>query len=171
MSQVAVQTPTDQRRFRWWAVAGAVASVVAVAVIGVTIASWVIRSNRDPFESAPELGQRVWEYTVLPLIGTTSQVDNVEVVTMAVTRMEDGLWGVHLVLRSEDNLPRYALRVTEADDPSTMATCAASGASGWGECYVALSGPRGSTVEMDLWINREVVGRFPIHLEPWGSGG
>jgi hypothetical protein len=171
MSQVAVPTAGAERRFRWPVVVATVTVIVVLAVLGAGVASWVARSNEDPFASAPELGQRVWEYTQVPLIGATSQVGKVEVVTMAVTRLTGNRWGVHLILRSEGALPRYDTRVAVADNVTTTSTCATSGGSGWGDCYVALSGSLGSTVNMNLWLNREVVGQFPILLQPWGSAG
>jgi hypothetical protein len=159
------------RQLRWGFVAALVATVVALSVIVSGIVSWIIRSNDDPFRTAPELEQQVWEYTMLPLIGTTSEVGNVEIVTMAVTPMEDGRWGVHLILRSTDGLPRYGTRIAPADSRAAPSSCAASGPSGWGECYVTLSGARGTTVQMELSLDREAIGGFPIHLEPWGSEG
>lgn len=158
-------------KLRWGAVIAVVSIIVGLSVAAGGIVSWIIRSNDDPFRTAPELEQQVWEYTMLPLIGTTSEVGNVEIVTMAVTPMEDGRWGVHLILRSTDGLPRYGTRIAPADSRAVPSSCAASGPSGWGECYVTLSGARGTTVQMELSLDREAIGGFPIHLEPWGSEG
>jgi hypothetical protein len=121
----------------------------------------------DPWRTAPHLSGRVFDHVILPTIGQTFVVGDVEVVLMSIVKADGGRWGIHLVLHSPERLPRYGTRINRSDSVRAPSTCAASGPSGWADCYIAVPRSLGATTELELVLDRESVGRFTVPLAPW----
>lgn len=151
------------RRLRWHAVGLALAGVAGLTLLGGTLLGWFLQAADDPFESAPELRPAVFDYVMMPTIGRTYRAGDVEAVLLAVTRLEDGGVSLHFVLDAEGRLGKAHTRLVAAGGVGS-ATCAASGRSGWGECYVAVPASLGSRFDLELYQRGRLEGSFPVDL-------
>jgi hypothetical protein len=163
-----------RKRLRPGAVAIAVTLVLALAIGGGALATWIIHARHDPYADAgvPELGLRVWDYAMMPPLGRVFTVGDVDVVLMSTVALEEGGTALHFVLRREGPLPQYDVRLTSAvttgpGSGGSTSSCGASGPTGWGECYVRVPASLGDTVTMNLVVDREPVGSFDLTITNW----
>jgi len=119
----APERPTPHvRRLRLHAIALAVAIILGLSLMAGGVAAWVMKAGDDPFENAPELRVGVYDYMVLPTLGQTYRAGDVEVVLLAIARLDEGGWSLHFVLHDVDGLERYGTRLAPSGSHVGSAT-------------------------------------------------
>jgi hypothetical protein len=160
----AVVVTHARRRVRLRAVLAAVVVVLAVAIGAGIAVGWVLERGEDPFESVPHVGARVFDYMTVPTIGEVYRAGDVDVVLLAAARLGEGEWGLHFVLSRDSSLPRYDMDLVPAGARAAVSQCAASGRSGWGECYVRVPPHLPDTFTVRLIEGSEIIGSFELDM-------